>query len=179
MWTPKEIRKLIALLCGVGIEIAGVWLLVNQIQTTGSIDISSGLISGKIQSGSAGLLICFLGLFVIIFSIIGGRDLIGSYKVSESLTQERVGISLDNIIKKHIIIIIISGIFVVGLIFGGEYLLKVGWQDSGTLLFVLGVICAVLEIILISNTIYEYMESISIERNSKQVTKDKEPTEKK
>jgi hypothetical protein len=70
MWTPKEVRKLIILIAGILFVFFGIYLMVNQVVTTGSIDISSSLITGKIQSGSAGLFIAFIGLIMSLSSLI-------------------------------------------------------------------------------------------------------------
>ena len=157
MWTPKEIRKLIALLSGIGLEIAGIILLLNQVQSTGIIDISSSIISGKIQSGSAGLLLCFLGLFVIIFSIIGGKELI-SHATSETndSNDNNNNIKLNSSLKRGLIIILSLALLVAVLIFGGEFLRKAGW-GMGDFLIVIGVFLSIIEFITIVNFIYLYI----------------------
>jgi ABC-type Fe3+ transport system permease subunit len=71
--TPSDIRKLIALFAGIIFMFIGIVMVFNQIQATGSIDLSTTIISGKIQSGSAGLFICFLSIILILFSILPGK----------------------------------------------------------------------------------------------------------
>ena len=71
MWTPGAVRRLIALIAGVAFFAAGLWLIVKGISATGALDIQSALISGKIQTGSAGLIIVFLATFIIIFASVG------------------------------------------------------------------------------------------------------------
>lgn len=60
MWNPKEFRALIAQLAGIGFGLGGVLLLIEGIQATGKINVSSTLLSGQIESGSAGLILLFL-----------------------------------------------------------------------------------------------------------------------
>jgi hypothetical protein len=64
-------RRLIALIAGIGFFISGIVLMWMGISATGSLDIQSVLISGKIQTGSAGLIIIFLATFIIIFATVG------------------------------------------------------------------------------------------------------------
>jgi hypothetical protein len=71
MWTPNAVRRLLALIAGVGLLVFGGWLIVNGISATGSLDIQSAFVSGKIQSGSAGLFMTFLATFIIIFATFG------------------------------------------------------------------------------------------------------------
>lgn len=69
MWTPNEVRKLVALIAGILFMVIGIILIVAQIQATGNVDITSSVINGKLQSGSAGLFICFFSLLIILSSI--------------------------------------------------------------------------------------------------------------
>lgn len=69
MWTPAEIRRLIAQIAGVGLAIGGFILLIQGVRATGHINISSSLLSGEIESGSAGLFLLFLGFLLIALPI--------------------------------------------------------------------------------------------------------------
>jgi hypothetical protein len=160
MWTPKEVRKLLILLTGIGLEISGVFLLVNQIQATGNIDISSSLISGKIQSGNAGLLLCFIGLFVMALSIIGGKDTI-HYGANLSSKSDEVDVTITTIEpeeKRSLVVIIVLGLLIFALIFGGTYLNRIKWE-GGNILIVFGVLTAIVEGIMIIIFIESYLST--------------------
>ena len=71
MWTPSEVRKLITLIFGFVLMGCGVYLIIAQVQAEGTINISLSTASGEIESGSAGMLLCFFAFFLIVASIIG------------------------------------------------------------------------------------------------------------
>jgi hypothetical protein len=75
MWTPNEVRKLIAQLSGIGFCAAGVWLLIKGVSANGTIDITSSALSGKIESGSAGLFLTFLGFLLVLLPAIFGKHI--------------------------------------------------------------------------------------------------------
>jgi nitric oxide reductase large subunit len=75
MWTPSEVRKLVALVAGILAFAAGIYLLITQVKAEGKINITSNIMSGEIESGSAGLLLCFLALALIVVSILGGSPI--------------------------------------------------------------------------------------------------------
>ena len=160
MWTPKEVRKLLILLTGIGLEISGVFLLVNQIQATGNIDISSSLISGKIQSGNAGLLLCFIGLFVMALSIVGGKETIHHVSnLPEKSTETDISVTaIESSEKRGLIVIIILGLFTLVLIFSGNYLIRIKW-DGGVILIVFGVLAAIIEGVMIISFIDSYLST--------------------
>lgn len=54
MWTPKEVRKLLAQIAGILFGLGGIALMISGVKATGKINISSNFISGEIESGSAG-----------------------------------------------------------------------------------------------------------------------------
>jgi hypothetical protein len=70
MWTPKEVRKTIVLISGIAFVFFGIYLMVHQVNTTGTIDINSTFLTGKIQSGSAGLFVAFFGLILSLSSMV-------------------------------------------------------------------------------------------------------------
>ena len=74
MWSPKEIRKTIMLIAGILFIVTGIFLIVNQVSASGSIDINSTFVSGKIQSGSAGLFLCFIGFLLCVFTMLPNGD---------------------------------------------------------------------------------------------------------
>lgn len=123
MWNPSEIRKLIAQIAGFGFGAAGVWLLISGVRATGSLNITSSALSGKIESGSAGLFLIFLGFFLILFPAIFGKN-VHLPKVQESpdslfKNNERIGqISQP---KKYVIANLAFIVFALLLLFGGNY----------------------------------------------------------
>jgi hypothetical protein len=169
MWTPKEVRKLLILLTGIGLEISGVFLLVNQIQATGNIDISSSLISGKIQSGNAGLLLCFIGLFVMALSIIGGKDTIHyNTNLSAKTGETDAIVTINHSEKRGLVVIVVLGLLTLALIFGGTYLNKIKWE-AGIILIVFGVLTAIVEGIMIISFIDSYLDTKQTEEPKEKV----------
>lgn len=71
MSTQHETRKTLALLAGIVLTCAGAVLLFKGVQGGATIDIIAGLVGGRIESGSAGVLLCFLGVIVILASFFG------------------------------------------------------------------------------------------------------------
>jgi|GEM_PF-5806335 len=139
MWTPQEIRKMLILLTGIVLEFAGVIVLWKETKTTGSIDISSSLISGKIETASAGLLLCFIGLFAMAISVLSGKQNIINSTISEYNKDSKhpsIGsITLEQ--KRGLLTILLLGIFGLLLFFGGMSLEANGWRGA-LLLSVLG-----------------------------------------
>ncbi len=74
MWTPNEIRKLIALITGIILAAIGILLLFHQVQASGNIKINMNIINGEIESGSAGMLLLFFSFFIIVWSTFGRSD---------------------------------------------------------------------------------------------------------
>lgn len=174
MWTPREIRKLLVLLTGVGLEVAGVVLIIKQVDTTGIIDISSSLISGKIQSGSAGLLICFIGLFVIALSIFGGKEtIIRPSNIQPIGDQTEITVTtLKADEKRALLSILLGGLLTLGLILGGIYLEDRGWKGAGIISF-FGFFCAMGEGILIIAFLSSYLDIESNKEKKNKTTSDK------
>jgi len=56
-------------LVGAVLVIVGIIMVFNEINQSGVIDIKSAIISGKIESGSLGLLFSFLGV-VLLFGVV-------------------------------------------------------------------------------------------------------------
>jgi len=160
MWTPTEVRKLLILLTGIGLEIVGVNLLNNEFKNSGTIDINSSLISGKIESGNIGLLICFLGLFVMALSFLGKKEIINNAAVHNSLIQEKNApiSSINKNQKRSLAVALAFGVFTLLLIFGGNFLLIKGWLIGSALMF-FGFGAAIIELILIIVFISSYLDS--------------------
>jgi hypothetical protein len=76
MW--MEIRKLVVLIAGIGFMVVGIVLIVRQIQATGVIDVGTAAFKGKIESGSAGLFVCFFAFWLIVIPILTGKDVPGT-----------------------------------------------------------------------------------------------------
>ncbi len=91
MWTPHEIRKLIAQIAGLLFGGSGVWLLIDGVQASGTLDITSELLSGKIESGSAGLFLLFLGFLLILFPSFFGSKSIATVSPEQKATQPNSG----------------------------------------------------------------------------------------
>lgn len=45
-------------------------MLYRGVSASGSLDLSSSLISGKLETGSAGLFVCFFAFIIILFSLV-------------------------------------------------------------------------------------------------------------
>jgi len=73
MWTPTEVRKTIGLICGLGFITWGAIMMVEKITANGTFEIKSSLLEGKLESGSAGLFLIFVGLFIVIFSMLNSN----------------------------------------------------------------------------------------------------------
>ena len=74
MWTPREIRKLVALIGGFLLMIVGIILAIGKFTASGVIDVAAGTtVQAKIESVSAGLFICFFSLFIIILAALSKR----------------------------------------------------------------------------------------------------------
>lgn len=85
MWNPKEIRGLVAQIAGILFGGGGIALMIAGVRATGKINISTNLISGEIESGSAGLLLLFLAFFLIVLPSYVGQP----NSESESLPAAR------------------------------------------------------------------------------------------
>ena len=71
MSTQHETRKTIALVAGIVLTFAGAVLLVKGVLGGATIDIIAGLVGGRIELGSAGVLLCFFGVTVVLASSFG------------------------------------------------------------------------------------------------------------
>lgn len=140
MWTPHEVRKLLAQVAGLIFGVAGVWLIVSGVQATGKLDISSSVLSGKLESGSAGLFLVFLGFLLILFPALSSG---GPLAPQRSRAQKELE-PKDGVGHRYAIATVGFLLFSAVLLLGGHYLeetlqIKVGafFQITGGLLGIL------------------------------------------
>lgn len=119
MWTPNEIRKLIAQLSGILFGIGGIVLMVAGVKATGKINISSNFISGEIESGSAGLLLLFLSFFLIVIPSL--RTKYVSVQ-TDNKTEPKSDKKNTNDFTKLIITAIVGTILTFTFFIGGQHL---------------------------------------------------------
>lgn len=109
MWTPKEVRKLIAQISGILFGIGGMIFMLTDIKATGKVNITSNLVSGQIESGSAGLLLIFFAFFLILIpTIFTGRTQV--IEKSQQITNLNKPIKNFTLLQKAIISAIISSL---------------------------------------------------------------------
>jgi hypothetical protein len=58
--------KSVSLLSALVLICSGIFMCLKRIQEHGSIDLKSSLVSGQIQAGSLGLMVIFLGVFIVL-----------------------------------------------------------------------------------------------------------------
>jgi hypothetical protein len=126
----NELRKTIVLIFAIILMIIGIIMIYNQISISGSIDLSSTFISGKIQSGSAGLFICFFSLVMIFISTLNSKTI--TEKNVTSLPENKKGI-LNTVTARYLLAVIISWIlFIISLLplFLVEGYSEIGGRDE-------------------------------------------------
>lgn len=106
-FTTKDIYKFIAQAVGFLMGIAGFILIWRGVQATGKIKLTSKIISGEIETGSAGLLLMFLAFFLIIIPTFLNKESLNT--ISEK-NETKPGISGFNDIQR-VLIGISTGIF--------------------------------------------------------------------
>lgn len=137
MWTPQAVRKLVAQVAGVLFACGGFYLIVQGVQATGRINISSNLVSGQIESGSAGLLMLFLACFLIVLPSFGGGGPVvarwagGGGSDSRSEAERRL-------LRRWAIATAAGIVVALALLFGGEPLWKERNSEVGMLFFMGG-----------------------------------------
>jgi hypothetical protein len=85
--TTEEWIKLIAAIGSFTCVLSGIIAVFRGIQAEGEIDLS-GVISGRIKTGSAGVLLIFFG--VIVFSVLIGKGVTRSVKYSAKKSGEQI-----------------------------------------------------------------------------------------
>ena len=134
MWTPKEIRKLIAQLSGILFGSGGFYLMSIDAKATGKINITSNILSGQIESGSAGLLLIFFAFFLILLpTFLGGHHTSKHNAVSSSSEEKK---SLGDY-GRTVIAFIGSALVCTGSFFYSDHLAIKGHEKfSGVMAFV-------------------------------------------
>lgn len=136
MWTPHEVRKLIAQISGVIFGVAGVILIIKDIKASGHINISSKVLSGQMESGSAGLFILFMSFLLILIPAIFTRNSTAS--AIESTNKTMINTEFSDV-KRMAIGTAISITLTLLLIFGGDYLENQLHVNAGALLVMGGI----------------------------------------
>lgn len=167
MWTPNEIRKLIAQLSGILFGIGGIVLMVAGVKTTGKINISSNFISGEIESGSAGLLLLFLSFFLIVIpSLRTNYVSVETDNKTEPKSKERN----TNDFTKLIITAIAGTILTFTFFIGGQHLADTYKFTVGNFLVFGGYVIGVITGFIILSIGYHYLtgEPISETKQTEQ-----------
>lgn len=157
MWSPNEVRKLISQIIGFFSMIGGFYLIIKNVQATGKINISTDLIKGEIESGSAGFLLIFIAFFLIVIPFV-------SLKLSKKHDEKTIA-NIDNTEEKGQKIwtwkdtssslagLILGSGLTVGLSYWGDYLSEVKKLGIGNLLifgsYVIGIGTGILLIFLL------------------------------
>jgi len=120
MWTPQEVRKLISQCAGILFGIGGILLMIADVKATGKINISTNLVSGQIESGSAGLLLLFFAFFLV---------LLPAFQVRQTSIPQQKKTNKGSSVKKSfspvlkdIIIALTSGVLTIVFFLGGHQL---------------------------------------------------------
>lgn len=168
MWTPNEIRKLIAQLSGILFGIGGIALMVAGVKATGKINISSNFISGEIESGSAGLLLLFLSFFLIVIPSLRTKYVgVQTENKNETKSKEKK----TNDFTKLIVTAIVGTILTFTFFIGGQYLADNYKFTIGNFMVFGGYIFGVITGFLILSIGYYYLtgEPINDSKPSKQI----------
>jgi MFS family permease len=169
-WNPRDIRNLIAQITGIVFAIGGIILMIIGVQSTGKINISTKILSGEIESGSAGLLLLFFAFFLILIP-----SFIGSFEIKKS-KQNRSKPRENMIDKKKTLIYILGsiGIFLIsigmtfGCFIGGQYLRDVQHQEIGGFLVFVGYLSGIWTIILIGAIIAALINTLAENETEKE-----------
>lgn len=152
MWTPKEVRKLIAQIAGVLSGIGGIILMVAGVNITGKINISTTLVSGQIESGSAGLLLLFFSFFLIIMPSFSLR-LFGNKKKNKKSESN----TLTNV-QKGILIVIVGTIITCTFFCVSPLLNEKGYVGFSTVISIAAYLFAVLTLLGILGTLFDFID---------------------
>lgn len=169
MWTPREVRKLIAQCAGVLFGIGGILLMVADVKATGKINISTNLVSGQIESGSAGLLLLFFAFFLVLIPAFQGRhtDPIPK-KASKSNTKSK---SLTTV-QKDIIICLVTTLLTTTFFIGGQQLGLNGYTGFSNLLIIGGYCFGAFTGLVIIGTIFDFADDGQNIKESKEEKKE-------
>lgn len=141
MWTPKEVRKLLAQIAGILFGLGGIALMISGVQTTGKINISSNFISGEIESGSAGLLLLFFSFFLIIIPTLYVKSNSNELqkKPAKKNDKENKGKELSEL-QKILIVLAVTIALTFAFFLGGRSLEQNGHQSFGNYMILGGYI---------------------------------------
>ena len=157
MWTPKEVRKLVAQVAGILFGIGGVFLMLANVKATGKINISSNLVSGQIESGSAGLLLLFFAFFLILVpAIFSGRHQ-PVEKLKKAVKGEKSNKGQTVLQKLIISIVIGAALTTIFFIISQSETLK-QYASFSNLLIVFGYCSGALTGLLILGSMFEFFE---------------------
>lgn len=159
MWTPKEVRKLLAQIAGILFGLGGIALMISGVKATGKINISSNFISGEIESGSAGLLLLFFSFFLIILPSVYLKS--GQTEVQKKASKkeaksnsEKEGIS-DYL--KILIVVIISTGLTFACFLGGKSLETNGHPSFGNFVIMGGYVFGVITGIILVASLFGFL----------------------
>jgi len=156
MWTPHELRKLIAQVAGLISGVAGVTLIIKGVQAAGHINISSSILSGQIESGSAGLFLVFLGFLLIIFPALSQGQtkalaaIIGDKKSSAVNSHARFGIATVGL-----------ALLSLALLFSGDYISNTLHYQSGNFLLFAGFSLGLIAGLMLIFFVFSWIEPAS------------------
>lgn len=71
VWTPAEIRKVVALVAGVATGAVGLYLVFATVIDGGVIDLGGAVLQAQIDRGTTGLVVTLIGLLLVIWSARG------------------------------------------------------------------------------------------------------------
>ena len=134
MWTPKEVRKLIAQCAGIVFGVGGILMMIADVKATGKINISTNLVSGQIESGSAGLLLLFFAFFLVLIPSFYGGHQVSQQKKNQKNNSKTYTLSLA---QKDAIVAIISGGLTTMFFLCSHFLAK-GYPRFSNLLIIAG-----------------------------------------
>ena len=123
MWSPKNTQCLIAQGAGILLGIGGFFLILRGVTATGKINITTIIINGEIESGSAGLFLMFFSVFLIIIPIWFGKDIDKSYKrVQDNSDEDSGNIIIRKLLFLTILMVIITIILAISVsLFSDKY----------------------------------------------------------
>lgn len=104
----KEFRKTITLISGILLLFAGIFLLYIGTSAKGTVDFSSNLIKGKIETGSAGMLALFIGLIIVYTAIYEPKD--------NNRNSHRISAIVKMVLNCNRLVLIIGMIVIISLL---------------------------------------------------------------
>lgn len=119
MWTPHEVRKLIAQVAGVALGIAGLLMMLEDLSVTGLIALSSSLSSGNLSRGSVGLLLLCLALLLVALPALWGAEPISGLR---DPTRRFKLVATAAAMRRFVIVTAAGVALSVSAQFGGEFL---------------------------------------------------------